>query len=609
VGGPGGRTLSDVAVAALLRTVVDTDLNQPDMVEFTFRDDAGDLIKTAGLSIGMKITVSGQGIDSTVDTVLITGEVTAFEARYENLTSYLIVRGYDLTHRLQRVRRSRTFLRCSDSDIARTIAHGAGLTELEIEPSEPVHDHIGQVDETDWDFLTGRAREIGFEVGITAGLFFFRRASTVAGARRPPVELTFRESLRWFRPRVTAGNLAPSVEVRVWDPMQAKVLTRHASARNDNAKVSGHSAAHVAGQFVSRQPPRAPIQPAPSAVGDLGPAPDPTALVVSDRPLAVGSGIDPAAAATANGLAARVGGTFAEAEGDAIGDPAIHAGGVVSVAGVADVFGGPWLVTSARHVFDVREGGYRTRFVASGHNDRSLLALTSAGTPTRGRRRLHGLYCGIVTNNFDRQRLRRVKVALPWLSPDFETDWAPVVQLSAGRRSGAMFLPEVGDEIVVGFEFGDSRRPYVLGGIVNAESRYWPGEPIKAEGQTAQVAQRGIVSPSGNHLLFTDQVAEPGSPPRDSTITLATGSGSIGVAIDQVAGTLTVSCAPRSPDSKTEQGTIEINCPNGNVKISTGSAGTVAIDAGEKLDIKAQGSISIQSTGELQLKGAKITLN
>ena len=60
----------------------------------------------------------------------------------------------------------------------------------------------------------------------------------------------------------------------------------------------------------------------------------------------------------------------------------------------------------------------------------------------------------------------------------YESDWARVAQFGAGKKSGASFPPEVGDEVLIGFEFGDPRRPYVLGGLFNANTEFdlgWPG--------------------------------------------------------------------------------------------------------------------------------------
>jgi phage baseplate assembly protein gpV len=276
-------------------------------------------------------------------------------------------------------------------------------------------------------------------------------------------------------------------------------------------------------------------------------------------------------------------------------------------------FCGSWLVTNARHVFDFGEGGYTTYFVVSGRQDRSLLSLAAHGRTRPRPPSIPGVCCGIVTNNNDPQTKGQVRVALPSLSPDYETDWAPVIQFGAGKLSGAMFLPEVGDQVLVGFEFGDPRRPYVLGGIVTSASTYSLGaDAIKVEGETGTVALRGFVSSAGNRLVFADQLPPGGAsgPPTVSTVTLGTGDGKLSLAIDQVNGTITLSCSPAPPNSKQAQGTISIQCGDaGTINIAAGSGGTVNIDGGASLNLKAQSSISVQSQAEVAIKGSKITLS
>ena len=53
----------------------------------------------------------------------------------------------------------------------------------------------------------------------------------------------------------------------------------------------------------------------------------------------------------------------------------------------------------------------------------------------------------------------------PWLSGDHASDWARVVAPGGGAQPGVEFLPEVNDEVLVGFEMGDIHYPYVLGGL------------------------------------------------------------------------------------------------------------------------------------------------
>jgi phage protein D len=605
IGAGGGTALTGDAADGLVRTVVDTHLLLPGMFVLAFSDMTGASLTDAGISIGttVQVWVEADGDDQACQ--LISGEVTAIEGRYEYLTGVTVVRGYDLGHRLQRVRRTRTFVNMTDSDIATQIAREGGLTLGGITATSVVHDHLGQCDETDWDFLKQRAREIGYEFGMVDGKFQFRKASSVSGAEGEPLTLTLGQNLRLFMPRVTAGNLTPNVEVRVWDPLQAHVTAETASTSASTANITGQAAAALGRKF-GLAPEGSGAAAKEDAGESAGPPPSPTAHVISDRPVGSGASASSAATLVASGLAEHLGTTFAEAEGDATGSPKIQAGAVVKTEGVPSQFTGSWVVTNARHVFDLAEGGYRTGFVVSGRHERSLLGLASAGATQSPLPRMPGVVCGIVTNVNDTKG--RAKVTLPWLSPQYESDWAPVVQFGAGKRSGAMFLPEVGDEVLVGFEFGDARRPYVLGGLVNNNSAYsLGGSAVQPKGETAAVVRRGFVSAAGNRLVFHDELppGDGGGPPAASEITLGTGDSKFRLAIDAVAGTLIVACTPDDPP-----GHLTIQCGNaGTVDIKTGDGGTVNIDGGTALSLKARESVTIQSDGEVSIKGAQIKLN
>lgn len=82
--------------------------------------------------------------------------------------------------------------------------------------------------------------------------------------------------------------------------------------------------------------------------------------------------------------------------------------------------------------------------------------------------RMYGAAVGIVTSTADPDSLARVKVRYPWLSDSAESPWARVVSPMAGAGRGMVARPEIDDEVLVLFEHGDMRFPYVIGGVWNA---------------------------------------------------------------------------------------------------------------------------------------------
>jgi phage protein D len=626
----GGMPLRPDVERHLTRVVVDTHLHLPDMFELTFLDEAGSAADDAGLKIGASVEVYGGAPSSSDAKKLIAGEVTSVEAICADLHIYTVVRGYEQAHRLQRARRTRTFVNMLDSEVVKKVAQDAKVDVGKIDATGTSHAHLAQVAQTDWDFIKQRAREVGYETGVVDGKLYFTKppgmpsggsgglgavadaasaVASAAGLGGAPT-LTFKDDLLTFLPRVTGANLTSEVEVRFWDPENAKAVTATVGVRSGTAKLHDEPA-KLADSFGLASPLGLPL-PAIPGLPDFGQAPSAKAYTVVDRPLAAGSNADKAATEMANGVAEHIGSSFAEAEGYAVGNPDVQAGAQVTIKGVPAAFAGSWTVTNARHMFDESEGGYHTRFFVSGRQERSLLGLASMGATQGAPTRIPGLVCGVVTNNNDPDKRGRVKIALPWLSPAYESDWSRVAQFGAGTTSGALFTPEVGDEVLVGFEFGDPRRPYILGGLLNANTDFdLGGDAVQSSGMSGQVVRRGFVSGAGNRLVFTDELLPPLSPgpPRQSAFALETKDGKIGIAFDQKEGTVAITCKPAPPVSNSAQGTIEIVCgAGGNISIKAGAGGSVSIDGGQDLSLKAQ-NISIKGDLMVEVKGQTIKLN
>ncbi|PKV50744.1 uncharacterized protein involved in type VI secretion and phage assembly [Aquimarina sp. MAR_2010_214] len=79
-----------------------------------------------------------------------------------------------------------------------------------------------------------------------------------------------------------------------------------------------------------------------------------------------------------------------------------------------------------------------------------------------------GSQVAIVTENSDPDGLSRIKVQFPWQRPDGETTpWLRMITPHSGGEKGFHFIPEIGEEVLVGFEGGNAERPYVMGALYN----------------------------------------------------------------------------------------------------------------------------------------------
>jgi uncharacterized protein involved in type VI secretion and phage assembly len=114
---------------------------------------------------------------------------------------------------------------------------------------------------------------------------------------------------------------------------------------------------------------------------------------------------------------------------------------------------------------------------------------------------VNGMVIGLVTNVADPLQQNRVKVHFPWLDDGQETDWIRIATMMAGGGRGSMFMPEVNDEVLVAFEHGDTRFPYVIGFLWNGQDAP-PGQDVR---------DRKIVSKNGHQVRFLDATPGGGS--------------------------------------------------------------------------------------------------
>jgi uncharacterized protein involved in type VI secretion and phage assembly len=100
----------------------------------------------------------------------------------------------------------------------------------------------------------------------------------------------------------------------------------------------------------------------------------------------------------------------------------------------------------------------------------SIIDLLSQGRDREAQAsKIYGFVVGIVTNNVDPKKLGRIKVRFPWLSKDVESWWARIIYPMGGKERGYWWIPEIDDEVLVGFEHGDVRFPYIIGSLYNGK--------------------------------------------------------------------------------------------------------------------------------------------
>jgi uncharacterized protein involved in type VI secretion and phage assembly len=110
--------------------------------------------------------------------------------------------------------------------------------------------------------------------------------------------------------------------------------------------------------------------------------------------------------------------------------------------------------------------------------------------------KIYGVAIATVVDNVDLIGEARVQLSLPW-APGFEP-WARIATMMAGMGRGSFFIPQVGEEVVVGFNHGDIREPFVLGALWNTLDRPPALLPTDA------IEKRIIRTPLGQQIVFDD---------------------------------------------------------------------------------------------------------
>jgi uncharacterized protein involved in type VI secretion and phage assembly len=371
-------------------------------------------------------------------TTLFKGEIVTLQPEFGRGGCTLLVRAYDKSHRMHRSRKVRTFQNQTASDIVQKIGGEYGLS-VETDDSGSPYEFMQQNNETDWDFMWRLAEKHGFHALVEPGKLIFKGPQ-----QENPIELTWPDDLQSFSPRLTAVQQVGKVTLRAHDPKTKQVIEAQSADPEQVAKI-GIERNQMKNAF-------------PEAVTHIATEPVHT--------LDEGTRLTKA-------LHNKLANGYISAEGVSKGDPRLKAGAMVDIKGVGTRFEGIYYLASTEHV--LRGGSqYTTRIL----NSPTHTILGAVGSDSRNGQPDFGsqLVLGIVTNNNDDQNMGRVRVKYPALSDQEEGAWARIASVSSGNDRGVMMLPQPGEEVLIGFEHGDTTRPYVLGSLFNGSDL--PGDNL-----------------------------------------------------------------------------------------------------------------------------------
>ncbi|MCD9185042.1 MAG: phage baseplate assembly protein V [Pyrinomonadaceae bacterium] len=184
----------------------------------------------------------------------------------------------------------------------------------------------------------------------------------------------------------------------------------------------------------------------------------------------------------------------------------------------------------------------------------------------------YGVFPALVVDIKDPDGQGRVKVALPW-SPDSDGQryeaWARLATMMGGDNRGSWFIPDVNDEVLIAFEAGNPRRPYVVGCLWNGSDK--PPAKISKDGKNDKKILR---SRNGVKITLDDATGKEQmilETPGGQKITLKDGPGAIEI-VDSNGNSVKL-----EPAGITVTASAKVTIKASQVEVS---AGMVTVNAG-----------------------------
>jgi len=528
---------------------------------------------------GAKIVINA-GYD-TQSQAIFKGIITGQSIRIDDSGSVLEVECRDEAIKMIVGRKCLTFLQQRDSDVISSII-GKYSLQSDITTTSTIWPEQIQYNVTDWDFILERAEVNGLIVNVVNG-----KVSVVKpdADTKPALKVTYGDNMIGFNASLNAITQLGSVKATAWDFKKQQTISGQASVSYPGpGNLSSKTLSGVIGLSDYQIQSTVPFEPV-----DLNTWSQ-SQLVKSN---------------------------YSKIRGEVtfIGTSQIDTGKYLTLGGVGDRFNGDHLVSGVVHT--IAEGEWITQVTVGLSpvwfvEELDVLAPRAYGLLTAAR----GLFNGTVKQMcHDPDSQYRILVNVPLFDPNGAGIWARLSNFYSTSGAGAFFLPEVGDEVVVGFLNEDPRYPIILGSLYSSSTvkPYTGLDPDQANSIKAIVSKSGIViqfddenkvltvlTPDKNQVILND---------RDKQITIQ----------DENQNSIVMSSSgitmksPKKIVIQADQGVsisgtqgITIEAPAGDVAIS-------GINIKETADVQysAQGgeTAQIDSGMELTLKSAMIMIN
>lgn len=413
----------------------------------TISFEAGDISK--GENIESDLSTFDIGRDIHVEAgyknekkFIFKGIVTSHQFNIEdNNEATMQIECRDYAFPLTLVRRDNVFENKTDNEIIKQIAEQNGLksNNIEIDTTADAHSSLTQYSCTDWDFILARAEVNGMVVVIENEYIYIKEPSL---NKSPNLSINYGRDVIEFNGKLNSSDQKTSIKAITWDPKEQKriVVTNKKPQLNDQGNEIPEKIAQAVGNSEETITTSAPI------------SKEALQKMVDARALR-------------SGLSKIVGTCKFCGSSKAI------PGELIELDEFGKRFNGCAYIGYVEHEYN--EYGWTTN-IGMGLPDKKATEEPNVSAPAASGYLpgIQGLHIGKVTSlkGSGADELK-IKVELPVLNSKSNTIWARLGSIWASNSYGAFFVPDIGDEVILGFFNNDPCHPVILGSMYSSKQK------------------------------------------------------------------------------------------------------------------------------------------
>ncbi len=508
-----------------------------------FEEDGYTIISKSQEFIGqtIEITISNYEGNTTMNEGFFSGIITeaeAYKSQVDDFGDYIIVKGCSPTIIMDNGLHCNTFEKKTLSDIVNSLSGDFGVA-IKCSPlNSEIHDYIVQYNQSSFEFLKHLAIRYG-------EWMYYDGQQTVFGANSgEEITLSYGVELTDFNLRLITK---PKLAEYITNDYYADKTIQQELATGTSLPDYYSFMAEKSEKLYIQQPVSAYLKHSADGNQDVNLK---TAAGIQAEGKVAGMVL---LTGTSRNSGVRIGSTVA----------------IVHQAVNQEIEYGKYFIVSVKH-FASESGDYQNHFEAIPEG-----AINPPYTNIHAQNNC-STQRAIVMENADPETLGRIRVQFPW-QPSTYSPWIRIAQPHSGTNKGFHFIPEIGEEVMVGFEGNNVEMPFVIGSLYNGTLKV---DEFNTDTNDAKV----IRTRSGHTIELNDKDGE-------EKINIYDNEGSI-ITFDTANKSLIINSAEN----------IDIAAKNINISaeenIVLGAKGNIDIAAEGDLNEQAKGNIALQSTGD-----------